>query len=123
MAARGEGILQLEDREVPILFTNKALAAAEKQMERSVLAVAQSFSTGESGISDLAALLHAGMEAARRDARIGGRPVSLNDAYEVLDEVGFADVATVVMEGVATVLSYSKDNIAADEDDSGGKKK
>jgi hypothetical protein len=124
MSARGEGIIQLENREVTVLFTNKALAAAERQMDKSVLAVAQGFANGDSGISDMANMLQAGMEAARRDMRTGGRPVSLNDAYDVLDDVGFADVATVVMEAVATVLSYSKEIEPTDADDDGdGRKK
>jgi len=117
MAARGEGIIQLENGdEVVVLFTNKALAAAERQMGKGVIGVVNGFMSGTSGIGDLAHLLHAGMEAARRDGRAGGRTVTLNDAYEVLDEVGFTAVTTVVMDAVAAVIAYSNgsDEVAAD---------
>jgi hypothetical protein len=107
MSARGEGVINVGDNEVQVLFTNKALAAAERQMGKSVLGVVNGFMDGVSGIGDLANLLQAGMEAARRDGRQMGKTVTLNDAYDVLDEVGFSGVATVVMEAVAVVLSYS----------------
>lgn len=112
MSARGEGSITLENREVTVLFTNKALAQAEKNTGKSVIGIANGFSTGTAGIGDLAHLLQAGMEAARREARIGGRPVSLNEAYDVLDEIGFAAGAEVVMTAVAAVLGYSRDDEA-----------
>ena len=105
--ARGEGTLTTADGdEVRVLYTNRALAEAEQAMGKSVLAVAQGFADGDSGIGDMAALLQAGMEAARHDGREGGRRVAVNDAFEVMDAVGFAGVATVVMEAVSDVLSY-----------------
>jgi len=104
--ARGEAIVQAEDREVRVLFTNRALAEAESAMGKSVIGVAQGFADGASGISELAHLLRAGMEAARRDGREGGRALTLNDAYAVLDEAGFAAVAEPVMLAIANVLAY-----------------
>ncbi len=109
--ARGEVTITLEAGEATLLFTNKALAQAEKSMGKSVIGLVNGFADGQAGIGDLAALMQAGMEAARRDARTGGRPVSLNDAYDVLDEVGFAAAATAVMEGVAAVLGYSREEL------------
>lgn len=104
--ARGEAIISAAEREVRILFTNRALAEAEAQIGRSIIAVAQGFADGSSGITETAHLLRTGMEAARRDAGEGGRAISLVDAYAVLDEVGFAPVVTAVCEAVAAVLSY-----------------
>jgi len=49
------------------------------------------------------------MEAARREDRLGGNPISLDDAYRVLDEVGFTDVAIAVMTAISEVLSYKQD--------------
>lgn len=106
MGARGEGTIQAGDREVVVLYTNRALAEAEQRMGKSVIGVAQGFAGGESGVLEIVYLLQAGMEAARRDARSGGRPIPLGDAYQVLDEAGFAAVAGVVMTAVAAVLSY-----------------
>ena len=107
MAARGEGTIVLPDgREVHVLYTNRALANIEQVTERSIIALADGFSRGTSGVRETAAVLQAGMEAHRRDAREGGRTVTLRDAYEVLDEVGFAEVSAVTMEAVGTVLGY-----------------
>jgi len=105
--ARGEATIQAGEREVHILFTNRALAEAESEMGKSVIGVAQGFAEGASGVSDIAHLLRAGMEAARRDAHTGGHVVSLNDAFQVLDEVGFTAVTVAVMEAVSAVLSFS----------------
>jgi len=104
--ARGEATIIAGEREVRILFTNRALADAEAQIGKSIIAVAQGFADGSSGITETAHLLRAGMEAARRDAGEGGRTVALTDAYVVLDEAGFAAVATAVCEAIAAVLSY-----------------
>lgn len=106
MSARGEGMIKVDGREVAVLFTNRALMAAEKQMGKSVIAVTQGFIDGAAGMNELAALLQAGMEAARRDSGDRGRVTSVNDAVEVLDEAGFTAVAQVVMGAVAAVLSY-----------------
>lgn len=111
--ARGETTIQADGREIRLLYTNRALAEAEKQVGRSVIGIAQGFADGTSGITEVAHLLRAGMEAARRDGGGGGRVVSLNDAYQVLDELGFSAVTVAVMEGVAAVLSYG----AESEDD------
>lgn len=105
--ARGEAVIEAGDREVPVLMTNRAIAVAEEQTGKSILEILEGYyADGKSGMRELAYLLRAGMESARRDARIGGRPVSLPQAYEVLDEVGFAKVAEAVMMAVAAVLSY-----------------
>lgn len=106
--ARGETVLQAGTREVRLLYTNRALADAEASIGRSIIAVAQGFASGESalGVGELANLLRAGMEAARRDARAGGRAITLNEAFDVLDEAGFTSVAQAVFGSISEVLSY-----------------
>ncbi len=108
--ARGEGIIELDERQVAILFTNRALAQAEKGMGKSVLGVVGDLGNGQAGIGDVAHLLQAGMEAARRDARAGGRPVTLDDAFEVLDQAGFSATVTAVVGAMAAVISYSRED-------------
>jgi len=108
--ARGDAILQVGEREVRILFTNRALANAERQIGKSVIAVAHGFARGDTGIGDMAALLAAGMEAARQDARTGGRATTLNDAYGIMDTVGFERATQAVMEAISSVLSYKGDD-------------
>lgn len=107
--ARGEATIQAGDREVRVLFTNRAIAEAEEQADKSIIEISQGYADGKSGIRELAVLLRAGMEAARREARIGGRPISMPAAYEVLDTAGFTAVAEAVMMAVAAVLSYGTD--------------
>lgn len=116
MAAKGEGTIQAGEREVRVFFNNRALAQAEEATGKSIVALANGFSDGSVGIGDLAQLLRVGMDAARRELRLGGPAVRMTDAYEVLDWAGFAAVATAVMESVAAVLGYS----AGDDDDGDG---
>ncbi len=105
--ARGEVTVEVPGREpVTVLFTNRALADAERAVGKSVLEMARGAGDGRLGIADVAQLLYVGMEAARRDARAGGRSYNVNDAYEILDAAGFAAVAAAVMEAMAAVLSY-----------------
>lgn len=117
--ARGDVSIQDGDREVRLLYTNRALANAERALEKSVIAVAQSFGTGGCGIYDVAQLLLAGMEAARQESRAAGRAHTLADAYTVMDRVGFTKTANAVMEGIAAVLSYgtgTRDDEGGDDD-------
>jgi hypothetical protein len=108
--ARGEGVIELPDgEEVSILYTNRALADVEKATGQSIILVADGFANGRTGIREMAQVLRAGMEAHRRDARAGGRAVTLNDAFDILDAVGFARVAEVAMTAVGEVLGYGVD--------------
>lgn len=112
--ARGTGVILVGDREVHVLFTNRALAEVEQRLGRSILAVAQGLAEGSTGITEIVVLLRAGMEAARRDAREPGPAVALNTAYDVLDHAGFGPVAAVVMEAVGTVLAWGADEADTD---------
>jgi hypothetical protein len=116
-SARGDAVIQDGKREVRLLFTNRALANAERQIGKSVIAVAQGFSRGDTGIGDVAALLSAGMEAARQEARTGGRATTLSDAYGVMDTVGFERATQAVMEAISAVLSYKGDEAQPAQDD------
>jgi hypothetical protein len=58
------------------------------------------------------ALLRAGMDAARQDARRGGKPVSNDDALEIIDAIGFTGAAPPVMEAIAAVIGYTSQDDA-----------
>lgn len=111
MGARSEGVIRVvedgNEREITVLYTNRALAEIEQQLNRSIIDLAQGFQAGTTGVNDITHALRAGMEAHRRDAHISGRQVSVNDAFEILDKVGFPSVAAVVMGAIAEVLGYS----------------
>jgi hypothetical protein len=111
VGARGETIIRSGDagEEHRILFTNRALAEAESATGKSVIAIAQGFANGATGIGDVAQMLAVGLEAARRDAKLGGRAYTLGDAYRIMDEVGFTIAARAVMEAVAAVLKFGND--------------
>jgi hypothetical protein len=116
MGARGERVIQAGEKEITVLFTNRALADAEQAMGKSVFEVARGLTNGQSGIGDIAQLLRAGMQAARRDA--GERPiaVSIDRAYAILDEAGVIAVAAILMEALTAVLSYSASGEGEPED-------
>lgn len=107
LGARGETAVEMPDgSEQRLLYTNRALIEAERALGKSVIGIAEGFTTGTSGMSETLVLLQVGMEAARHEAREGGRRISERDAERVMDAVGFTGVVGPVMEGVAEVLSY-----------------
>ena len=114
MGARGEATLQVGEREVGLLFTNRAIADAEEKIGKGILEILVGFEQGRGSILDTAHLVRAGMEASRRDSQVGGRPVSLPQAFEVMDEVGFTEALSTVAIAIAAVLGYDTDE-AEDE--------
>ncbi len=119
MTARAEGIIYANGQEVTVFYNNRAIANAEKEIGRGIVDVVGSFQSGGS-ISEMTVLLRHGMEASRRDQRVGGRPVSMVDAYRVMDEAGFTAVAMSVIEAVAEVLGYGETSTEDGEDPSTG---
>ena len=106
---RGEQTITHNDgTETRLLFTNRALGEAETAMKRPVLDVLQALTDNKAGVVEIACLLQTGMEAARRDSRQGGKPVTVNDAYLVMDDVGFGSVVKAVAEGIVAVLIPSE---------------
>lgn len=112
--ARGEGYLELDGESHAILFTNRALADAERATGKTMLQLMQSAQGGALGIGDIAHLLAVGLEYARREGRTGGRSYTLNDAWRFLDQLGFAAVAAVVLEAMAAVMAYSRTDQGGD---------
>lgn len=113
--ARGEGIIRVGDNERAVLFTNRALADAERLTGKTVLQLLAETQTMQLGMSETAILLQVGLEHARRESRPGGKAINLNDAYALMDEVGFASVVRVVMEALSTVLTYSAEPAEAED--------
>ncbi len=106
--ARGETTIQLPDGEqATLLFTNQALAQGERLTGKTMMALVTAAQSNDIGIQDVAHLLQVGMEFARRDAGRAGKPVTPQQAWDVLERVGFGTCAAAVLEGVATVLGYS----------------
>jgi len=103
--SRGSVIFTAADKEVRVLFTNRSLADIEATLNKSIIEIARGLDDGHTGIRDVAVILRNGMEASRRDSRDGGRSVTLDDAYAVLDELGFASVVSIVIPAVVEMLT------------------
>lgn len=118
IGARNEAIIRAGGQEYRLLFTNRALGEAERTAGVSILALISGFTDADntSGINELAHLMRAGLEAARRDAREGGRPFTLNQAFDILDKAGFTPVLMVVLEAVSNVLGYDGAEDSEDDD-------
>lgn len=108
MAARTTHTFKLESgEEIGILYTNRALANAEAETSKNLLALLNSIASGNLSINDISILLKVGMEAYRRDVNISGKPVTIDDSYRVMDEIGFSKVSEAVLTSVADVLNYN----------------
>jgi hypothetical protein len=106
--ARGERFLEAAERRYAVLFTNRALAEAERALEKPIIGLLTSASNGDVSISNLARLLQVGIEHGRRDAGEPGPQLGMEDAWRILDEVGVPAVIEAVFLAIADVLSYRK---------------
>ncbi len=112
--ARGEATLEVDGQEYQILFTNRGLAQAERALGKPVLQLLSAIQLNSLGIGETAQLLAIGLEQARREAKAGGRSYTVDDAWQILDAIGFTSVVGVVLEAVAAVLAYSGDKPESD---------
>jgi hypothetical protein len=106
MTARGEQTIILPDgEEVGILFTNRALASVEERLGSSIMVVAGEVATGRASMTMIAHLLRAGMDAGRKEQGDSRRP-TLDDAYRILDALGFSPVMQAVTVSLSECLGY-----------------
>lgn len=104
--ARGEGFLELDGETYLILFTNRAIADAERTTGKSILQLVNAGQNDSLGIGDVAHLLAVGLEWGRRDGQRQGGTYSINDAWRLLDQLGFVACLEVVLAALAAVLAY-----------------
>jgi hypothetical protein len=102
--ARGEAFIEVDGERLAVLLTNRALSEVEKATGKTVLELARG--AENTGMSEAAQLLRAGLEYGRRDARNGGRQVTLDDAWRIMDQLGFVPVVEVVLKALADVLAF-----------------
>jgi hypothetical protein len=108
---RQERVLTDADgNETRILYTMRALGDAEKMTGKPVMGMLDDLVQNKGSIEDIAGLLRAGMEAARRDAKQTGRVISMADAYDVMESCGFSQTVSMVGEAIAGVISYSPES-------------
>jgi len=105
-ARRGEGSIQVGDREYQIFFNNRALAEAERVLGKSMGVLASQISTGLMSVGEVADLLRIGVNAARREFRLRVSPMNRDDALAIMDEIGFVPASQAVIEPLTEVLMY-----------------
>ena len=104
--ARGEAYLLVDGEQRPILYTNRALADAERLTGKTTLQLMRGVQSNELSISDVAQMLLVGMEHARRESRAGGRAYTIADAWAVMDACGIGPCVTAIFEAITAVMSY-----------------
>jgi len=110
--ARGERFLEAGGQRYTVLFTNRGLAEAERGLDKrgpvgpTVIGLLTAAQGGDLSIGDVARLLQIGLECGRRDAQAPGPQLTLQDAWGIMDELGFSQVTQAVFGAVADVLSY-----------------
>ena len=109
VGARGEGFLELDGERYVILFTLRALADAERLTGKSVMTLMTAAQRGDLFIGDLASLVVVGLEAARREHRDRPRGYDANDAWRLLEGVGFTAVMVVVLEALVSIMSFTRE--------------
>ena len=105
--ARGEGYIDEENQQYPVLFTNRALAEAERALDQTILELMQNAT--RLGINAMATLLKIGLEEARKERRDNHAAYTVPDAIRIMDEFGYGRVTTVVAGAMAAVVTYSKE--------------
>ena len=116
-ARRGEGLIEAGGKEYQLFFNNKALAEAERAIGKSMGVLASQVSAGTFSVSETAALLRIGVNSARREFRLKIVPITLDDAFSIMDEVGFLVAGSAVIAPLTEVLVYDPSD--ADENDEG----
>jgi hypothetical protein len=102
--ARGEAIINVDGRRYEVLFTNRALAEAEALTGKTVV---QLLDRAAIGVTDLAHLLVAGLEAARRESEPSRARYGPEDAWAIIDAAGFFPALQAVVKSLVAVVTYA----------------
>ena len=102
-----EVIIQGETQEYRVLYTNRALLNVETWTGKSIMEIVAGYVSGKTGVNDIARMMQAGMDAARKDGG-SGKQVTLDDALAALDDIGTVNAATEIADAVKGVLNRDK---------------
>lgn len=98
-----------------LLFSNRALADAEKMLGKSIPSI---FKTIENvGFNDIAVMFFVGMDAAKRYYRLPGKRYSMNDTFQLMDEIGFIAITPIIAKAVGDVIQYKSELLSGDSED------
>lgn len=125
--ARGEAYLELDGEQVPVLLTNRALAEVEKRLGVRFLGMLaggdntqqiMAYLFRELSVECIAELLRAGLEYGRQDAGLRRPRYTLDEAWQIIDRMGIAEITVVVGTALGEVLSYHRTSDKENETDS-----
>lgn len=125
--ARGEAYLELDGEQVPVLLTNRALAEVEKRLGVRFLGMLaggdntqqiMAYLFRELSVECIAELLRAGLEYGRQDAQLKRQRYTLDEAWQIIDQYGIAEITVVVGTALGEVLSYHRTEDKGDKTDS-----
>jgi hypothetical protein len=105
--ARGERILEVDGRRFSVLFTNRALAEAERSLGKSAIGILTESQKGSVAVGDLVTLLHIGIEYGRRDSDPTAKAFTSEDAWKLLDQIGLVAAVELVFTPMAQVIAYT----------------
>ncbi len=104
--ARGEAILEADGQQYPVLFTNRAVYDLEQALNVSVLDLMKQARAMSVGMATVVHMLAIGLEYSRRERRDNRKPYTTEDAFEIIDQLGFAGVVSQIIPAFVSVLSY-----------------
>jgi hypothetical protein len=107
--ARGEGYLELDGETYAILFTNRAIAEAEQATGKTILQLVNAGASNGLGMREVSQLLTVGLTWARREGLGTARGNVAQDAWRLLDQLGFAACLEIVLTALADVIGFRSD--------------
>lgn len=125
--ARGEAYLELDGEQVPILLTNRALAEVEKRQGVRFLGMVaggneiehvMAYLFRELSVECVAELLRAGLEYGRQDAGLRRQRYTIDEAWQIIDQYGIAEITVIMATALGQVLSYHCTSDKGNETDS-----
>jgi len=125
--ARGEGFIEVDGEQVPILLTNRALAEVEKRLGVRFLGMLaggddsahmMAYLFRELSVECITELLRAGLEYGRQDAGLRRQRYTLDEAWQIIDQHGIAEITVIVATALGEVLSYHRTGDKENETDS-----
>lgn len=115
IGARGEGFVEVDGQQLPILLTNRALAEVEKRLGVRFMGLVVSgddshgmlaYLFRELSVECVAELLRAGLEYGRQDAGLRRQRYTIDEAWQIMDQLGIASITAIVCEALGAVISY-----------------
>lgn len=106
--ARGESHVKDGGEEIPLLFTNRALLEVERMVGKPIITILLDYYEKKISMDSISKILRVGLETARKESMGKQATVSLDEAFDILDRVGFTDCAAAIVSGISEVINYSQ---------------